>query len=208
MIRAISRICWFCCWNSLNSCSSPIAEVPTKSGLLQLSKGCFHCEIVADLWSAPCFASLKKYKLSSKESPLEIPSSCEDNVLPLDYLDYQSDEKSISIRDRNRFRNDPRRVPELLLLDVTGTATEQICTCGFRRASSSFDSAPKITDSVILKSFERLLVTLPLISLETWEVYSWAISGSSVFCDWFFLVASGACLETAASLLFSSKLPW
>ena len=49
--------------------------------------------------------------------------------------------------------------------------------------------------------FWELPVTLPSISSEIWEMYSWAISGSSVFCDWLFLVLSGVSLETAASFL-------
>ena len=62
------------------------------------------------------------------------------------------------------------RFSELLFLDVPGTATEQVRTCGFRRNSSSLDKAPKIRDSVLLNSFESFLVTLPSISSETWEL--------------------------------------
>ena len=36
-------------------------------------------------------------------------------------------------------------------------------------------------------------------------MYSWAISGSSVFCDWLFLVYSGVFLETAANFLLFLK---
>ena len=61
------------------------------------------------------------------------------------------------------------RFSELLFLDVHGTATEQVRTCGFRRNSSSFDRALKIRDSVLLNSFQRFLVTLPSISSETWK---------------------------------------
>ena len=43
---------------------------------------------------------------------------------------------------------------ESSFLDVPGTATEQVRTCGFRRNSSSLDKAPKIRDSVRLNSFE------------------------------------------------------
>ena len=67
---------------------------------------------------------------------------------------------------------------KLLFLDVPGTATEQVRTCGFRRNSSGFDSAPNIRDCVLLNSFE-----------------------SCVFCDWLILVFSGVSLETAASFL-------
>ena len=93
------------------------------------------------------------------------------------------------------------RFSELLFLDVPGTATEQVRTCGFRRNSSSLDRAPKIRDSVRLNSFESFLVTLPSISSETWEMYSWDNSESSVFCDRLFLAFSGVSLETAANFL-------
>ena len=93
------------------------------------------------------------------------------------------------------------RFSESLFLDVPGTATEQVRTCGFRRKSLSLDKAPKIRDSVRLNSFESFLVTLPSISSETWEMYSCASSGSSVFCDWLFLVFSRVFLETAAKIL-------
>ena len=39
-------------------------------------------------------------------------------------------------------------------------------------------------------------------------MYSWAVSGSSVFCDWLFFGFSGVSLETAANIFYSSKLPW
>ena len=49
------------------------------------------------------------------------------------------------------------------------------------------------------------LVTLPSISSETWVIYSWAVSGSSVFCDWLFLVFSGVFPVNAANLLLFFK---
>ena len=98
------------------------------------------------------------------------------------------------------------RFSELLFLDVPGTATEQVRASGFRRNSSSFDRAAKIRDSVLLNSFQSFLVTLPSISSETWEIYSWALPGSSVFCDWIFLVFSGVFLETAANFLLFLKI--
>ena len=53
------------------------------------------------------------------------------------------------------------RFSEMLILDVPGTATEQVRTCGFRRKSSSFDKAPKIRDSVLLNSFESFFSYSP-----------------------------------------------
>ena len=96
--------------------------------------------------------------------------------------------------------------PRRRAVTVRGTDTEQVRTCGFRRKSSSSDKAPKKRDSVRLNSFESFLVTLPSISSETWEMYSWAISGSSVFCDWPFFVFSGVSLETAANFLLVLKV--
>ena len=59
-IWAFPRFCLCCCWKWQNYCQSPIDEGPTKSGLLQYSQGCSHCEILADLWSTPSFVLLKK----------------------------------------------------------------------------------------------------------------------------------------------------
>ena len=61
---------------------------------------------------------------------------------------------------------------KLLFLDIPGIATEQIRTCGFRTNSLSSDKVSKMRDSVRLKSWESLLVTLPSISLEIWVMYS------------------------------------
>ena len=93
------------------------------------------------------------------------------------------------------------RFSESSFLDVPGTATEQVRACGFRRNSSSLDKAPKMHDSARLNSLESFLVTLPSISSETWEMYSCAIPGPSVFCDWLYLLFSGASLETSANFL-------
>ena len=55
-------------------------------------------------------------------------------------------------------------------------------------------------DSVRLNSRESFLVSLPLACSENWVMYSSAIFGLSLFCDWFFLGFSGASFETAANL--------
>ena len=137
--------------------------------------------------------------------PPYLKNKCEDSLPPLGYLDYQSDEKTIPLRDRDRPRNDPQlgsRFSELMLLDVPGTATEQVRTCGFRRNSSSFDSAPKIRDSVLLNSFESffsyslfdLFRNLRDIVLSQFRV-------NCVLCSTV-PVLSGVSLETAASFFF------
>ena len=56
-------------------------------------------------------------------------------------------------------------------------------------------------DTVRLNSWESFLVTLPSIFSKTWVIYSSAIPGLSVFCDWLFLVFSGASPETASNFL-------
>ena len=97
------------------------------------------------------------------------------------------------------------RPSEFFFLDVRRTAREQVRTCGFRRNWSRIDKAPKMRDYVQLNSLKCFLVILPSISSETWEMYSWAIPGSSVFCDRLFLVFSGVSLETAAHFLLFLK---
>ena len=93
------------------------------------------------------------------------------------------------------------RFSELLFLNVPGTVTEQGRTCGFKRKSSSLDKTPKMRHSVLLNFFESFLVTLPSIFSETWEINSWASSGSSVFCDRLFPVLSGVSFDTAPNFL-------
>ena len=56
-------------------------------------------------------------------------------------------------------------------------------------------------DSVRLNSWKSFSVTFPLISSETWVMYSSANPGLSVFCDRLFLVISGVSVETAAYFL-------
>ena len=122
-------------------------------------------------------------------------SSCSESFRLLEWLAENTASGQGSPRERSPVGF---RFSESLFLDVPGTATEQVRICGFRRKSSSLDKAPKIRDSNRLRSLESFLVTLTSISSETWEMYSWANPRSSVFCDWLFLVFSGASLETAA----------
>ena len=137
---------------------------------------------------------------------------CEVSLLHLSCSNGQSDGKRTPLRVRDRLGNDPQWVPwffESLFVDVRGTATEQVRSCGFRRISSSIDKAPKIRHSVRLNSFEGFLFILPSMSSETWEMYSWAISGSSVFCDWLFLVFFQVFfLKLLLISSYSSKFPW
>ena len=56
--------------------------------------------------------------------------------------------------------------------------------------------------------FWKFLVTLPSISFETWEMYSWVIPGSSVFCDWLLLLFQVFLSKLLLIFSYSSKLPW
>ena len=125
-------------------------------------------------------------------------SSCCESFRLLGWQAENTTSRQVSPKERSPVGS---RFSESLFLDVPGTATKQVRTCGFRRNSSSLDKAPKMRDSVRLNSLEGILVTLPSISSETWEMYSWAIPGSSVLRDWLFLVISGVSLETAAQFL-------
>ena len=121
----------------------------------------------------------------------------------LNHLGYWYDRQRTPLRGKGRLGNNPvgSRLSELLFLDVSGTAAEQVRTCGLRRNSSSLHKAPKMRDSVRLNSWESFLVNLPSIFLETWVMYSSPIYGLSVFCGWLFLVFSGISPETAANFL-------
>ena len=78
-------------------------------------------------------------------------------------------------------------------------APESVRTCGFKRNSSNSDRAPKMQDSVLLKYWDNLLVTLPPICSETCVMYLSVIQGKDMFYDWLFLVFSCVSLETAAN---------
>ena len=81
----------------------------------------------------------------------------------------QTQKQSFFFRDKKSF------VPECVVI------------CWFKRNSSNLDRAPKMRDSVRLKSWDSFLVTLPSICLETCVVYSSLILGTDVFRDWPFL---------------------
>ena len=200
-IWAVSRFYWCCCWNWLNYCLSPIFERLTESGLLQLSQECFHCEIVTDLKSAPSFVLLTKVQGSKKESLVELKSPCDKSSPALNPLDYYSGQQRTLIWDKVCLRNNSQSFPGFLSR-CSWIFLEQVWTCGFRRNSSSLDKEPKMRDSVRPNYWENFLVTFPSFSSETWVMYSPAIPGSSVFCDWLFLAFSGVSLETGANFLW------
>ena len=79
-------------------------------------------------------------------------------------------------------------------------AVFHVCVPENSRNSSNLDRLPKMLDSVLLNSWEGLLVTLTSISSETCVINSSLILGTDVFRDWPFL---GCCfcvfLVTAAN---------
>ena len=91
------------------------------------------------------------------------------------------------------------RFSKSLFRDVPGTVPQSVRTCGLKRNSSNLDRAPKMRDFVRLNSWDSFLVTLPLISSETCVMYSSVIPGTTVICDWLFLVCSCVSLETTAN---------
>ena len=71
--------------------------------------------------------------------------------------------------------------------ECSGTVSECVPICGFRRNSSSLDRAPKMQDSVLLNSWDNFSVTLRSISSEICVIYSSLTLGKEVFRDWPFL---------------------
>ena len=116
------------------------------------------------------------------------------------------DRQRTPLRDRGRLGNDPQWVLGFLSC-CSWMFPEQVRTCGLRRNSSSLDKTPKMRDSVRLNSWESFSMTLPSIFSETWVIYSSAIPGLSVFCDWLFLEFSGVFLEIASNFLLFHKVP-
>ena len=102
------------------------------------------------------------------------------------------------------------RYYESLFRDVPGTVPESVRACGFKGNSSNLDRASKIRDSVLLKTWDSFLVTLPSVSSEIWVMYSSVTPGTNELCDWLFLVCSCVFLETAANfcLFLNVDISW
>ena len=84
--------------------------------------------------------------------------------------------------------------------NVSGTVSECVRICWFKRNSSNLDRAPKMQDSILLNPWDSFLVILPSISSETCVIYSSLILGTDVFRDWPFLGFSSCdSLVTAAN---------
>ena len=91
--------------------------------------------------------------------------------------------------------------PTSAFWNVPGTVLEKLRTSGFKRNSSNLERARKIRDSVLSKSRNSFLVTLPSISSETCAMYSSVILGGDEFCDWLFLGYCSVSLAIAANFL-------
>ena len=111
-----------------------------------------------------------------------------------------SDRQRTPLRDGNHFGNDPQLVPGFPST-CSGMFPERfrksVCACGLKRNSSNLNRALKIRDSVLLNSWNSLLV-----------MYSSTTPTTNVFCDWLFLVISCVSLETTAnfSLFLSAAI--
>ena len=88
----------------------------------------------------------------------------------------------------------------LAFRDCPGMVPENVCICGFKKNSSNLDRAPTTRASVLLKSWDSFLVTLPSISSKNCALYCSVIPGADEFCDWLFRGFSCVSLDIAANL--------
>ena len=150
---------------------------PTKSGLLLLSQGCSHCEIVADLWSAPSFAFLTKSQGSNREFLHELLSPCDLSPPALNHLSYYCDRQRTPGRDLGRLVNDTQWVPGFLSC-CSWMFPEQLRNkfelVSSEKKSSNLDKAPKMWNSARLNSWESFLVTFLSISSDIWVMYNFS----------------------------------
>ena len=156
-----------------------------------MSQGCPHCEMVADLRSAPSFVFLKKSQGNSRECVFEFLPPCEDLLSPceeprlcLRQLNDGIDRRRVPLQDEDHPGIDLHLVPRFPRL-CFGMSPER-----FRSASASvgseekLDRAPKMRDFVLLNSGDNLLVTLPSIFSETCVMYSSLFLRMDMFRDW------------------------
>ena len=101
------------------------------------------------------------------------------------------------------------RFSRSLFRDASGTVSESVRACGFKRNSSNLERGLKIRDSVLSNSWDSFLVTLPSISSETCVIYSSVTPGVDAFCEWLFLECWSVSQETAANfpLLLNVAIP-
>ena len=104
----------------------------------------------------------KKLKVHRIKLQLWWASSCFESFRLLEWQAENTASGEVSPREQSPVDS---RFSGSLFVDVPGTATEQVRTCGFR-SSSSLDKAPKMRDSVQLNSLENFLVTPPLQFLQ------------------------------------------
>ena len=128
---------------------------------------CHHVRILANFFVAP-FTMWGHLRTSSVAPVIMWGHSCTSELLRWpEWWELYTTSGQGSFRKRSPVGS---RFSESLFLDVPGTATEQVRTCGFKKNLSNLDRAPNIPDSVRLNSFESFLVTLSSISSETWEM--------------------------------------
>ena len=118
-------------------------------------------------------------------------------------LNCGTDRQGTPLQDGDHSRTDPQLLPgffKFVLRNVPGTLPESVGICGLERNSSNLDRAPKIRDSVLLKSWDTFLVTVLSIYSETCVIYSPVFPGTDVFCEWLFPMIFCVSFETAANL--------
>ena len=126
---------------------------------------------------------------------------CEETRLCLSQLNDGIDRQRVPLQDEDHHGNDPHLVPGFPRL-CSGMFPERFRSASvsiFKRNSSNLDRAPKMRDSVLLKSWDSFSVTLPSISSEACVIYSALILGTDVFREWPFLrCSSSVSIVTAA----------
>ena len=141
----------------------------TKSGQLKSWQGCSHCWIWADLWSALFLFSWTGPKGAVGSHSL---NSCHQvGSLFLIWVNLFSGMTSWELHFGMgiNVRSIPSSLPifHVIFLGCSWNRSAECPYLRVQRKSCDLDRAPKMLDSVLLKSWESFLVTLPSTSSET-----------------------------------------
>ena len=154
-------------------------------------------------WNSISFKNLETLRWIRNLSIVLWVYYCEEHRLGLNLLNDGTDRRRVAPQDEDHPGNDPQLVPGFPCL-CWGLFPERfrcVCrTCVFKRISSSLDRAPKIWDSVLLRSWDTSLETLPSISLETCVIYSSLTLATDVFREWPLLGKSLCVFLTTAAI--------
>ena len=134
---------------------------------------------------------------------------CDESLPALNHLDYYSGRQRTALRDKARLVTNPQWVSGFLshcfwkFPDQLGNTSELVVQKKFIKFRQS-------TQKAWLRPaefFRKVLSGHPFnLFIKLVDIY-WAFPGSSVFCDWLFLV-SCVSLGTALIFFYSSMLPW